>query len=271
MLARINDIDVHYEEHGSGEPLLFIHGFPLTGALWRPALAKLPDGWHGIAPDLRGFGGTSLGREPVHTMELFADDLVALLDHLGIERAVVCGLSMGGYIAFALWRRARERVRALVLCDTRPAADSDEARHTRLLTATRARTEGTGFLARELLPRLLSPVSARRPDIVARVESMIADTAAEGIARASLGMAERPDSTPWLVTMRVPALVVVGADDAITPVGEVERLADDLPDAHLAVIVDAGHLAPLEQSAVFNHDLELFLERIGAQVSGPRA
>lgn len=260
MGATLNGIEMDWRERGAGDALLFIHGFPLNSAMWEPQLAHLPRGWRGIAPDLRGFGATTAGPEEVYVMELFARDLAALLDHLEIRHVVLCSLSMGGYIAFQFWRLQRDRVRALVLCDTRAGPDSTEARNARHALAERARAEGVGPVVEAMLPKLVAPATTiDQPGVVQLVEAMIREAAPESIARTLLGLAERPDAAPILSTINVPVLVVAGAQDQIVSDEQTEDLAKGIRGARLETIDDAGHLPNLEQPDVFNRLLARFL------------
>lgn len=258
--ARLDGFDLHWAERGSGAPVLFLHGFPFDRTLWDGQVAALPAGWRALAPDLRGFGASrDPGREPL-TMAQHAADMVALLDQLRIERAVVCGLSMGGYIALAMLRIAPERLRALVLCDTRAEPDGAEARETRVATAERVRREGTAAIVATLLPKLLAESTfARAPGVVERLRGMMEAASAESIARASLGMAERADARPLLADIRVPVLVLGGESDAVTPPDVLRSLAAAIPGARLELLPDAGHVSNLENPAAFDAALHAFL------------
>ncbi len=256
----LDGFEIEWRERGIGDAVLFVHGFPLNSAMWGPQLAALPAGWRGIAPDLRGFGASEPGDAGVYRMDLLADDLAALLDRLGIERTVLCGLSMGGYIAFEFWRRHEDRVRALVLSDTRAGADSTEARDARRALAQQALALGTGAVVTPMLPRLLSPATMRKkPGVVAMVRAMMEETAAETMARALLGMAERADAEPLLRTIDVPVLVLWGEHDVITNRGQGEWLARGIRGARLELIPGAGHLPNLEEPEEFNSALNHFL------------
>lgn len=237
--------------------ILFVHGFPFHGGMWRAQLDGLPAGWHGLAPDLRGFGsapaGAGAGLAADWTMDTFADDMAALLDGHGIERAVVCGLSMGGYISFAFWRRHGDRVRALVLADTRAGADTAEGRASRHAMAEEVVERGTEVVARAMLPKLFAPSTRReKPEVVERVRSMIEGTAPATVAAAQRAMAARPDSTPDLPGIVVPTLVVAGEQDALTGPDEARSMAHALPAARLELIPDAGHMSPMERPEAFN-------------------
>jgi len=260
MGVTLNGTELDWRERGVGDAVVFIHGFPFNSAMWGHQLAHLPPDWRGIAPDLRGFGASELGTAPVFSMELFARDVAALLDHLGVERAVLCGLSMGGYVAFEFWRHFGDRVRALVLCDTRAAADAPDTQRARRNLADRVRVEGQRPVVEALLPKLLATATTRKkPGVVAMVRAMMEETPPESMARALLGMAARADAEPLLRTIDVPALAIVGAEDTITGRGQAEMLARGIRGARLELIEAAGHIPPLEQPEEFSALLGQFL------------
>jgi 3-oxoadipate enol-lactonase len=263
----------------TGAAVVFVHGFPFDGSLWEPQLAALPSGWHGLAPDLRGFGqsplaaedagipsgaatgaGVALREEPVLTMDRLADDVAALIEAEGAAPAVVCGLSMGGYVLLALARRRPDLLRAVVLADTRAEADSDPGRENRRRLAQVVRAEGSTAVAREMLPTLLAERTLReRPAVVDHVRAMMEGTPAETLIAALAGMAGRRDATADLAAITVPALVVVGEHDTLTPPDAARALANRLPDARLEVVPDAGHVSNLENADAFNRVLSDFL------------
>jgi len=260
MGVTVNGVELEWRERGDGDAILFIHGFPFNSAMWGHQLAGLPAGWRGLAPDLRGFGASEIGGEPVFGMDVFAADLAALLDQLGIDRVVLCGLSMGGYVAFEFWRRFGERVRGIVLSDTRASADSPDTKRARHHLADRVREEGPSPVIGALLPKLLSPSTTRNnKGVVSMVRAMMEETPPETMARALLGMASRADSDPLLRTIDVPVLVTVGADDVITSRGQAEMLARGIRGARIELIEGAGHIPPLEQPDEFNVHLTQFL------------
>lgn len=278
-------LHVHRSVPGPGAALgsvVFLHGFPFNGSMWQPQLEALPAGWRGLAPDLRGFGGSALHaaagevssgsrigsrvalpHEPVLTMHRLADDVAALIDEEGASPAVVCGLSMGGYIAFALYRRHPSLVRALVLAATRPEADTDEGRENRIRMAQSARESGAAAIARAMLPSILAERTiADDAETTDRVRSMILATPTETIIAALAGMATRVDASESLATTDVPVLAVVGEEDRLTPPHVVRAMADRLPRARLEVISDAGHVSNLENPAAFNAALAGFLAEL---------
>ena len=257
-IATINGIDIAYRDEGAGQPILFIHAFPLHSASWERQIAAFSPHHRVIAPDLRGLGATARGSGAT-SLDQHADDLAALLGHLGIENATVAGLSMGGYISFALWRRHRERIAALILADTRAGADSEEGKQGREKNAKLAEEQGPGAIADQMLPKLLSPnaPAALRDDVRGIIES----NDRVGIAAALRAMAARPDSTPLLATIDVPTLVIVGAEDALTPPSEAEVMFNAIPGCRLAELPSAGHLSNLEAPEAFNSVIEDFLHQ----------
>jgi pimeloyl-ACP methyl ester carboxylesterase len=238
--------------------LLLLHAFPVDARMWEPQLEALGD-VASVAPNHPGFGGS--GAVPdVMTMELAARSALDALDGAEIDRAVVCGLSMGGYVALELWRRGRDRVSGFVFSNTRAGADTEEGAANRRALAERLRTEGREFF-RDGPPGLLSDGAS--DSLRSRVRSMIADQPTEAIAAASLGMAERPDSNPDLSGIDVPTLVVTGSADTLIPSAMTAEMAERIPGAELAVIEGAGHLSNLEDPAEFNRLLGAHLERCG--------
>ena len=256
-------------DRGDGPVVLLAHGFPLDHRMWEGQIAVLSAQYRVVAPDLRGFGAsagkteTALSKpagEPA-TMDQMADDLAALLDAKEIfEPIVLAGLSMGGYVALSFWRRHADRLRALVLCDTRAEADTPETAAARRRTADRAAREGTAFLCDDMLPRLLAaPTFEQSPEVVALARRMILEAPPLAVAAAALGMAARPDATAWLPRIDCPALLVVGGEDAITPPASMRAMARSMPRARVVEIPGAGHLARLERPAEFNAALLDFL------------
>ena len=259
--VRVNDVELAYRDEGAGRPLVLVHGFPLDHSMWDAQIAALAKRRRVIAPDLRGFGGSGVSYGPV-AMRQFAADLAGLLDALAIrEPIVLCGLSMGGYVAFAFWEAYPARVAGLILCDTRAAADAPAAAEGRRQTAQRVLSEGPQFLVETMTPKLFAAATlGDRRELVAAQQQVMLKTDPRGIAAASLGMAERPDMTARLPEIACPALVVVGAEDAISPPAEMRELARAMPRARFMEIAGAGHMSPLEQPEAVNRAIEQFLE-----------
>ncbi|GAA4674721.1 alpha/beta fold hydrolase [Phytohabitans rumicis] len=250
-----------YDDEGIGETLVLVHGHPFNRSMWRPQVERLSrSGWRVIAPDLRGYGESPvrLGRT---TLDVFAKDIAALLDRLGVERFVLGGLSMGGQIVLECHRLFAHRLRGLILADTSAQADTDEGRQVRLATAKRLLREGMGPYADEVLPKMVAPATIReRPEVAQHVLEMMRSTSPEGAAAALSGRAERPDYVDMLPAVAVPALVVVGSDDEFTPVSDARLMSDRIPGAKLVIVDGAGHMPNLERPAEFNAALEEFLK-----------
>ena len=242
--------DMSWLEAGAGWPVVLLHAFPLNAEMWRPQLERVPDGWRFIAPDLRG----------VPSMEQYAAEIGGFMDSLGLDDAVIAGLSMGGYIAFELYRQAPARFTGLVLADTRPQADTPAGREGRKALRERLARDGTRAVADQMLPKLLS-ARAHTDDaaLVARVRAMIEDASPAGVDAAIEALMNRPDSTPDLPRIACATLVVVGELDEITPVADAEAMERALPRSTLTVVPAAGHLSNLEQPDVFSRLLSDFL------------
>jgi len=286
-----------YEASGAGVPLLLIHGFPLDRTMWRPQIDGLSRVASVIAPDLRGFGenaggaarsggaadatnespktgaggdaddgdDTAAAVAPLPdtiTMDDYASDLAFLLARLDIERVVLCGLSMGGYIAMAFLARYPTAVRGVILANTRAGADSEAARDGRRAAIERARTEGVGAIADAMLPKMLADATrAERPEFAASVRAMMARQSPDAVAAALRGMIARPDRTEGLASVRVPALVITGDADTLIPPSESEALARAIPGARLVVIPGAAHLSNLDNPEAFNAAVRDLLPR----------
>ncbi len=258
MKARVNGIDLAYSDNGHGPPMVFLHAFPLNRTMWEPQVAGLAHRHRVITIDLRGHGESDapLWR---YTLDGFAGDIKGLLDHLGIARATFVGLSMGGYILFALYRMYPALFHALALADTRATADTPDARAARFSMAQVAYRRGASAIADLMLPKLLSPRSLEhRADVRDRVRAIIAGNQVSGIAGDLMAMEERPDSTPLLPRIHVPTLALVGDDDLASPPDEVEDMARRIPGAVFVRIPQAGHLSNMENPDAFNAALLSF-------------
>jgi pimeloyl-ACP methyl ester carboxylesterase len=247
-----------HEEHGSGEPWFFLHGFPFHRGLWSPLLDLQTEG-RLILPDLRGHGESPPGPRGPATMEAMAEDVMALADRLGIRGFGLVGHSMGGYVALALQAMAPERVRALVLLDTQAGADTPEAAAKREVLARKVEGEGVGVLLREFVPKLLSPASREEPALLRRVEEIVLANEPAGLAAALRGMALRQDHRPRLARIACPALVAVGELDEVTPPAKARELAEGIPDARLIELPGSGHLPSLEAPDLLTEALRGFM------------
>jgi 3-oxoadipate enol-lactonase len=258
-ITRIDDIQMAYTDTGVGRPVVLIHGYPFNRSLWNEQVEALSNSYRVIVPDLRGFGETDASTGTA-TMNRMAQDVGQLLDHLRISQAVIGGLSMGGYVALAFYKQFPSRVRTLVLADTRAQADTEEAKQTRAQQAEKALSEGMAGIADAMLPKLLTPETvSKRPEVVKRVRDMMLKTKPEGAAAALLGMAEREDQTELLSRVTSPTLILVGAEDAITPVADSEKMRDCIAGSRLVVLENAGHVSNLERTEQFNEALLKFL------------
>lgn len=258
--------------HGSGIPLLLLHAFPLDHGMWE-AQEPLAESVRLIVPDQRGFGG-SAGATPITSIAAMADDAVAVLDALHVrEPAVVCGVSMGGYVAQHVAARHPARVRGVILCDTKLEADTPEAREGRAALAAKVGRVGTSILADAMLGKLLA-LSAeargapRRPAIEEHLRRMIASQQPQTVQAALGAMGGRPDMTDAMRRLRLPTLLVVGAEDSFTPPETMQRMESIIPESRLLIVPRAGHLAPLEAPEVFNAAVLEFLREVVAAGAG---
>ncbi len=261
-MSRINTNGVErvFEDEGDGPVIVFLHGFPFDRTMWREQLEVLSNTYRVIAPDLRGLGETRSSAE-VATMDQMASDVAALLDQLEIDGAVICGLSMGGYVAFDFHHLFPERVRALVLAGTRAPADNDQERQNRERQAARMLAEGMKGIAEETLPKLLAKGTlAAKPEVVKRVREMIESSDPHGAAAAQRGMAGRRDYSGDLAKINVPALIIVGREDSIRPVSDAEFMHHAIRNSRLEIIEEAAHVSNLDQPEVFSRALGAFLQ-----------
>lgn len=249
-----------FEERGSGPTLLFVHGFPLHAGMWKAQVAGLAKNATCVAVDLRGHGMSSGIDVEGATMDLFADDLAATLDELGTEQVDLCALSMGGYVAFAFWRRHRQRVRSLILVDTKAEADGDEAKAGRTGVAETAKTQGLDPIWEKLRTVLLSESPSE--DVVAEVERIVLATPPETAAADALAMRDRPDSVQDLAEIDVPVTWIHGEQDKLMPLTVAESGVAALKDGNLVTIPNAGHLAPMENPEAVNDAIRAHLARV---------
>ena len=250
---------LRYLHAGSGWPLILLHAFPLSADLWRPQLDRVTRGWHFLAPDLRGFGRGSLSPQSM-TMDEMAADVSGFMDAMEIDRAVIGGLSMGGYVTMALYRLAPERFTGMVLANTKASLDSPEGRAAREQMIELVRDQGPSAVADQMLPKLLGATSQHaRPYLGPLVRRLIEGNSAEGIEAAIHAIKDRPDSFLTLERTAVPALVVTSDEDVIIPVSESEAMHRVMPRSQLVVLTTSGHLSNLEVPDDFSEALGNFL------------
>ena len=259
MFFHANGLRLAYDDQGAGLPLVFLHAFPLNRSMWTPQVAALSRQFRTITIDLRGHGDSDA---PLWDFSLdhYADDVCALLDHLAVPQAVLIGLSMGGYVSLAFFRKYGHRLKALVLADTRAQADSTDGQAGRFHLAQTAFRQGGEAVANIMLPKLLGPTSLRtNHGLVQYVRKTIFHAPVSGIVVDLMAMAARPDSVPHLRTITCPAFIVIGQEDTTTPLADAELMAAEITGARLVIIAAAGHLSNLEQPDVFNDLVKTFV------------
>jgi len=257
-----DDAEIFYTVMGDGPPVVLLHPFPANHKVWLPAAELLAGRYRLILPDLRGHGASSPGAGPA-TMQKHAADLLRLLETCGVGKAVLAGVSIGGYVLFEFWRRHRGRVSGLILCDTRAGADTDEGRANRLKAADDVEKQGPIPFIDGMIPKLLGDTTrTTRPDLVERARKMMLEMSAAGIAAVQRGMAARPDSVADLKTINVPTLVMVGAEDTLTPLSEAESMQRQIAGSRLQTIPRAGHYAVFEQHEAAGRAIRGFLDAI---------
>jgi 3-oxoadipate enol-lactonase len=257
---RSDDADIFYEIRGDGPPVVLLHPFPCDREFWLPVAAVLESRYRLILPDLRGHGDSEIGEGPA-LMAKHARDIARVLDAAGMGKAAFVGCSIGGYILFEFWRRFRERVTSLVLCDTRPQADTAEGHANRLKAAATVLEQGTEPFIESMIPKLIGRTTvATRPDLVDGARAMMRKMSAEDISQVQRGMAERPDSVADLKTISVPTLIAIGEEDVLATVADGELMRQNIAGSQLKVIPKAGHYAPWEQPEAVGKILRHFLD-----------
>lgn len=256
------DSEIYYDIAGSGPPVVLLHPFPAHHEFWLPVARFLSSRYRLIMPDLRGHGQSGLGNGPA-SMQKHAIDIARVMSEAGVDRAPMVGVSIGGYAIFEFWRRSRDRVRALVLCNTKAQSDTPEARGARIESANDVLERGTEPFFEGILQKLLGETTRRsRPDLVAGALRMMQTMSAEDVAGVQQGMAERPDSLPMLKTIGVPTLILTGDEDILTGVPEAELMKQNIPDAEMKIIAKAGHYSPWEQPEQAGWLIRSFLDEI---------
>lgn len=265
MEASVNDIRTYYIDVGNpkGLPIVMVHGMTFDHQMWLPQVEALKSKYRVIVYDLRGHGKSDVG-DGQYTHRQFADDLVALLDYLNIDRAVLCGLSMGGAISLRTVGLYPDRVRGLILCDTTSEADADESKAAREKTIQSIKKEGLKPFADQFIKNVFAPESFTvHAEVVESVRNVILSSSPLGICGALLSQAARINTTPTLSKIRVPTLLLFGEKDRLTPVEIAKAMRDKIPGSQLRVISEAAHVSNLENPEEFNKHLLKFLEKIG--------
>ncbi len=247
MKVRSSDIEISYQVMGHGPDVVLLHPFPAHHGVWTPAAVLLESRYRLIVPDLRGHGESGAGEGPA-TMEKHVADIARVMDEAGVGKAVMAGESIGGYILFEFWRRLRERVSGLILCNTKAGADNDEARANRLKSAEEVEKRGVEWFLENMIPKLLGQTTrTNRPDLVETARTMMMKMSPAGIAAVQRGMAARPDSVATLATIDVPTLLITGEEDVLTGVQEAELMQRNIRGSVMRVIAKAGHYAVFER------------------------
>lgn len=264
MSRHIIGKELYIEDKGQGEAVILLHGFPLDHRMWQSQIDALSANYRVITPDLRGMGQSDVPTTNI-SIDQYADDILLMMDKMDIQKAALGGFSMGGYVAFALLRKAPERFNALLFANTRPEADGPEARKNRMNMAVALYDKGAAAAKDAMLPKLLTEQTAKeQPALVESLSEVMGSMPAEGLVHASLAMAFRPDSVELLSLISVPTLVIAGEKDGIAPPDVMRKMADAIPGASFHVIPAASHLAPMEKPEAFNALLLEFLKGVTA-------
>ncbi len=257
-----DDAEIFYDVAGDGPPIILLHPFPAHHEFWLPITPFLSTRYGLVMPDMRGHGESALGNGPA-TMRKHALDVARVMSDAGVERAAIVGVSIGGYTIFELWRHFRERVSAIVLCNTKASPDSADARNARLEAANSVLQRGTEPFFEGMVQRVLSETTLRsRPDLVEGALRMMRKMSAEDVAGVQRGMAERTDSVPVLKAINVPTLIITGDEDVLTGVPEAEQMKQNIPGSQMRVIPKAGHYSPWEQPEQVGRLLRKFLDSL---------
>ena len=264
MKIKINGMAMNYVERGTpgGSPVLFLHGFPFNLEMWEPQMRAIPNQFRAIAYDIRGHGLSDVG-DGQYSIEFFVDDLIGLMDHLVIERTVLCGLSMGGYIALRAVERNPERFNALILCDTKSEADSNEGRVKRAASLKSLKESGVGPYADGFVKSVFAEATFKNnPTVVEKVRSMIKATSPLGIGGTLLALASRTDTTTVLASVSVPTLILCGEYDTLTTPNDAKFLHERIKSSTMVLVPGAAHLSNLENPSFFNEKLVSFLKTV---------
>ncbi len=266
MIILAGDIKVNYFEYGSkeGMPVVFIHGFPFDHRMWEPQIKEIPENIRTIIYDVRGHGASSVG-DGQFTIEMFVDDLIAMLDQLNIEKPVLCGLSMGGYIALRTVERHPERIKGLVLCDTKSGPDTNEEKIKRTSSIRALKTYGVPAFADEFVKSVFwEKTLERNPKVIEFIKGIIRTNSSLGICGTLLALASRTDTTQCLGSINIPACIIVGEHDMRTPPSVSREMQNAISGSELHIVSNAGHMSNLENSEEFNKYLFTFLKKINS-------
>jgi len=257
---RSDDAEIFYETRGEGPTVILLHPFPTHHEFWYPVIPALESRYRLILPDLRGHGESEVGQGPA-SMGKHVADIVRIMDAVGAGKAAFIVCSIGGYIMFEFLRRFRPRVSALAFCDTRPQPDTSEARASRLRAADAVLEQGTESFFQSMLPRLLGPTTlSSRPDLAEGALRMMRRMSPEDVNLVLRGMAERPDSVPYLKHINLPALIIIGEEDVLSPPADGDLMRQNIPGSRLKLIPKAGHYAPWERPEAVAPLLRQFLD-----------
>lgn len=264
MKVKLNGIATNYTERGlpQGLPVVFIHGFPFNHSMWEPQMKALPNNIRAVTYDVRGHGESDVA-DGIYSVEIFVDDLIALLDHLSIEKPVVCGLSMGGYIALRAFERHADRFKALILCDTRTEADTNDGKIKRSASIKAVKTDGVGAFADGFVKAVFAESTFNtNPAVVDQLRNIINGNSPLGICGTLLALAARTDTTAALSSVKIPTLILVGQEDKLTPPSASESMRDRIARSEMHVLPNAAHMSNLENPEEFNAHLIAFLKRM---------
>lgn len=253
---------LYYKDAGQGEIVVFLHGFPLDHQMWENQVEALQANYRVITPDLRGMGQSEPASD-VTSMEQLAGDVLSLLDELKVEKAILAGFSMGGYVAFSLLRQAPNRFKALVLANTRADADAVQGQINRMKMSASILEKGADAAKEAMLPKMFTEQTAHeRPELVQKLSNWMSAMKPIGLVHACISMAFRQNSVPMLPSIQIPTLVIAGQQDQITPPELMKGMASEIPNSQFVEIEGASHLCPVEQPEAFNQALLAFLEQV---------
>ena len=261
----INNLAVSYSDHGPDDApvIIFIHGFPFNKSMWNGQIESLKDNYRVIAYDIRGHGNSDPGIDDFF-IELFVRDLLLLMEKLRIEKSILCGLSLGGYIALNAVLKYPDRFDGLILNDTQCIADTPEVKENRCIAIIRIKEKGVKQYADEIIKNLFAPESFRkRENIIAEVKEMIISTPEQTLCNTLHALAERKETCTRLHEINIPVLIMVGKEDKITPIAAAQQMHEKILNSKLEIIQQAGHLSNLENPTAFNTHLVNFLELVG--------